>query len=205
LTVIASMLPRRCIAQHKVSLKLARRDAVFTGLLALDREVGYQAMVIDEVGGPVLSFSACHDRETITTAPPQISVDLVRRGPVADLRLAYLTPEGEPQVFVSGALVRVVWRHEEGAAEHLLDLEKGVVLQIREQTHQRLVRTIDYAWNTTDDPPVLTGLVIVNHSLHYSVRTTVLESRVASQEELARIIHQCSTPAQGTQQSAAFS
>ena len=77
---------------HKVSVRVGGRDLVMTGYLALDRRHGFRAVAVDEFGGKMLDLVSCDGERSVGFAPPQLSPEILERGPLADLELIYLPP-----------------------------------------------------------------------------------------------------------------
>jgi hypothetical protein len=188
-------LPSRCIMVHKVSVRVAGRDLVLTGHLVLDRQRGLRAVAVDEYGGPVMGFAACGARSLVDLAPPQISPELLERGPLQDLRTLFLIPQGPPMVIAGPAShAELRWAREGSWLEATVDLEAGRLLALAEGSGRRpdreLVITEVRSHGRFTSIPAL--IEVRNRRLHYKARFELLDLQPVDDRDEMKALEVCS-------------
>ncbi len=186
---LRSLFPARCKMVHKLSLRIGSRELILTGHLLLDRERGLRAVAIDELGGPVFDFTVWSTGSRVELTPPRIPVDLLKRGPISDLRRLFLAPQEGSVLARSRDHLTLQMPSGEVMVEYLFAESADLLLGYRERKGRRVVRNTVFGYDSSEEFPGSgpRTIEITHKRLHYHLDIRLL-SRSELPEAEARMI-----------------
>ncbi len=195
---LRDLFPARCKMVHKLSLRVASRELILTGHLLLDRDRGLRAVAIDELGGPVFDFTVWPSGSRVELTPPRIPAELLKRGPISDLRRLFLAFREPSELRRGRDHLTLQMSSGKFLAEYLL-VESGTrLLGYRERKGRRVVRNVifEYDANAPEALPKIIG--ITNKRLHYHLDVRFLGISELLEAEARKIRPAMEEPEEGS-------